>query len=80
MEMLHQNIMFIGFIVMFIGMILIIVGGMLGASETKVESAGVVLIGPFPIVWGSDSRLLIPVLVLTIVVIVIVWFMLNTVR
>lgn len=80
MEMVHQNIMFLGFIVMFIGMILIVVGGMLGASETKVESTGVILIGPFPIVWGSNSRLIIPVLVLTIILIFTAWLMLNSFR
>ncbi|MCD6414274.1 MAG: DUF131 domain-containing protein [Candidatus Diapherotrites archaeon] len=72
MGLLNQNIAVAGFILVVIGMVLMVAGSIQGA---KVESAGLVLIGPFPIVWGSDTKLLIPVLILTIAIILLVWLL-----
>jgi uncharacterized protein (TIGR00304 family) len=40
-------------------------------SETKVRGGGVVLIGPIPIVFGTDKQSLIIVLSLTIIIIIL---------
>jgi uncharacterized protein (TIGR00304 family) len=47
-------IVVIGFALIFIGIFLLIRGG----SRGRVKSGGIILIGPIPIVWGSDRGML----------------------
>jgi len=66
-------LIFVGFIFVFIGIVLIIAGMTSGTSRTKdvgVKGGGVVLIGPIPIIFGTDSESAKTVVVLAIVLVI----------
>ena len=79
-----MKIITLGFLLVFIG-ILVILAGMLSMvyqtwktggdgvekPETGVRGAGVIMIGPVPIIFGSDVTALKPVMILAIVLMVI---------
>ncbi len=54
----------------------IILASMGGAKKSKVHGAGVIMIGPFPIIFGTDKKsvkaVLALALVLTIVVLIVI--------
>jgi len=74
----------LGFLLVFIG-ILVILAGMLSMvyqtwkpggdgveqPETGVRGAGVIMIGPIPIIFGSDVTALKPIMILAVVLMVI---------
>ena len=70
-----------GFFVVILGFLLILAGILLGmyesskAKETEVRGGGVILIGPFPIGFGTDAKSLAIVLGLAIVLIVITFLL-----
>ncbi len=76
-----KDILTIGFILVFIGILLIIVGmlvhiGKSAKSEkAEVKGGGVILIGPIPIVFGTDVESVKWVILLTIVLILLVFFL-----
>ena len=49
------NIFEIGLLLVFVGFILVIFGFLLMAREGG-RGGGVILIGPFPIIWGTDKE------------------------
>jgi uncharacterized membrane protein len=53
MAMTTRLLLFLGFCIALFGVILIFVGSMTGGS---VASGGFILIGPFPIVFGSGNN------------------------
>lgn len=55
-----------GIILIFIGIILSSLGGA-DRGETKVEGGGVVLVGPVPIIFGTNARWAVIALILAIV-------------
>lgn len=55
-----------GIILIFIGIILSSLGGA-DRGETKVEGGGVVLIGPVPIIFGTNAKWAVIALILAIV-------------
>ncbi len=60
--MLTQLLIPIGMILIFIGFLIIIIDlmmhyGMRGSTESKVRGGGVVIVGPVPIVFGSDRKM-----------------------
>lgn len=61
----------IGFIMAFVAMILIAAKAATGSGKTR--GGGVLLIGPFPIVFGTDRESVKVLMVLAIVLIVIVF-------
>lgn len=79
-----MKIITLGFLLVFIG-ILVILAGMLSMvyqtwktggdgmekPETGVRGAGVIMIGPVPIIFGSDVTALKPVMILAVVLMVI---------
>ena len=80
-----MKIITLGFLLVFIG-ILVILAGMLSMvyqtwktgfgdgmekSETGVRGGGVIMIGPLPIIFGSDVTALKPIMILAIVLMVI---------
>lgn len=79
-----MKIITLGFLLVFIG-ILVILAGMLsmvyhtwktggdgmGKPEAGVRGAGVIMIGPVPIIFGSDVTALKPVMILAVVLMVI---------
>ena len=50
------NLVLVGFILVIVGFVLMIVGSLL-QTKTRVESGGVILIGPFPIIWGTNRSI-----------------------
>ena len=50
------NLFEVGLLLVFIGFILIITGFFLLSYKKGARGGGIVLIGPFPIVWGTDKE------------------------
>lgn len=48
-----------GIALVFIGFLLLIAGSLLGSGDGEVRSGGVILIGPIPIIFGNDRRLIV---------------------
>ncbi len=68
----------LGVILVFIGIAFMAIGMISQAvksKEAEVRGGGVILIGPFPIVFGSDAEAAKTVLILTILLILIVFFL-----
>ncbi|NOZ58521.1 MAG: DUF131 domain-containing protein [Euryarchaeota archaeon] len=61
----------IGMLLIFAGMLSFAVRG--GEGKAEVKGGGVVLIGPFPIVFGSDAQSVKTVLLLTLLLILVVY-------
>ncbi len=80
----------VGFILVMLGIVLIMLGFLLLVIETmhsvyeieynekKIEGGGVVLIGPIPIVFGSDKKYALIAMVLAIVI-MLLYIMLSRV-
>ena len=76
----------LGIALIFIGMLIIIIAAILisvsGAQKGKVKGGGVILIGPIPIIFGTDKKSLKTVLLLSfaltvmLVVAIIVYYLL----
>lgn len=63
-----------GFLLIFIGMLLLIVGALaagLKGKDAEVRGGGVLLIGPFPIIFGSDPQAAKTVIILAILLILV---------
>ena len=69
----------IGFILILVGVALIVLGAISGVAtrEAEVRGGGVILIGPFPIVFGSDVQSVKFILILTIVLILIAYYVFS---
>ncbi len=59
--------MIIGIAIMVIGSVVSILKG----AKGEVKTGGVILIGPLPIVWGSESKWAIIALILLVIVLII---------
>jgi len=74
-----SELVLLGVVLVFLGMFLMVAGSLLQAAkagrDAEVRGGGVVLIGPIPIVFGSDTESVKTVLVLTMVLIVAVYLM-----
>ncbi len=65
-----------GFVLLIIGVLLIALGAVLGAlkhseGEGHTEVGGVIVIGPFPIIFGSSGRAAVFAAILAVVIIVL---------
>jgi uncharacterized protein (TIGR00304 family) len=60
----------LGFALIFVGVLLIVVAAVLlsvsGAGKGKVKGGGAVIIGPVPIIFGTDEKSMKPVLLLAL--------------
>jgi len=68
-----EKLMLIGLAAIFFGFLLIMLAALLSTfseKNVKVESAGIIMIGPIPIMFGS-KRLLIPLAILAIALMVL---------
>jgi|Deesub1362A_J573_1020465.scaffolds.fasta_scaffold00005_11 uncharacterized protein (TIGR00304 family) len=74
----------IGFLLVFLGILLIFMGMLTEAikgselrskGEVKSRGAGIVMIGPFPIIFGTDAESVKIVIILTIILILLVAFL-----
>lgn len=69
-----QALIGIGILLLIIGVVLIFLGALISAlqgGEGEAEVGGVVVIGPFPIIFGSSGRAAIIAAVLAVVIIVL---------
>ncbi len=65
-----SELLIIGFVLVLAGTIILILGIVLAAAQSKkgkgnLKSAGIIVIGPVPIVFGSDKKSIKTILVLT---------------
>lgn len=70
-----------GFLIIFLGIIVIIVGTIWqsassggtadNGSKSEIKTGGVVLIGPIPIIFGSDKRMAITGVILALILMVV---------
>jgi uncharacterized protein (TIGR00304 family) len=67
-------IILVGFLVVFLAMMLASRSSRGGEGRTQVKGGGVILIGPIPIIFGSDAKWTSIAIVLTIVLIILVLF------
>lgn len=75
------DLVFIGVAIILFGFLLVFLAMMSGSRSsgdnekgTRVKGGGVILIGPIPIVFGSDAKWTSIAIVLTIILIVLVLF------
>jgi len=73
----QSQIIGLGMMLVFIGMIIIIAGSFFGAKEkANVKSAGIVFIGPFPILgWGSSKKMYYALMVLGFILFFVFYFL-----
>ncbi len=66
-----------GFVMLFLGMLLVVAGmlAQAGKQGAEVRGGGVVLIGPLPVVFGSDTQSVKMVVLLTLVLILVVYLL-----
>ncbi len=72
-----NELLLIGIIMIFIGFIVMIIGLMSSARRSggRVEGGGIILIGPIPILFASNAKIAILLIVLAIVLMVIVYLL-----
>lgn len=79
----QSQIIGIGMMLIFIGMFVIILGNFFGAKEgkTDVKSAGIIFIGPFPIIgWGSSKKMYYILMILGLVLFFFMMFFLRNLK
>ncbi len=66
-------IILVGFIISLIGLLLIVLSLIPGErEENRVEGGGVLIVGPFPIVFGSSRRAALIAAIIGVIMIIIV--------
>lgn len=73
-----NTIIIAGIIAIFIGFILVFVGTAIQASSEKnseMKTGGVILIGPIPIIFGSDKGTIITAAVIAVIIMVLAYFL-----
>ncbi len=68
MFMLGVMLVLIGFLILVVG---ILRHGGVKASETRIEGGGLLLIGPIPLIFGTNRGILIAMMIILIVLIVV---------
>ncbi|GBE55531.1 MAG TPA: DUF131 domain-containing protein [Euryarchaeota archaeon] len=74
---MKEQLITIGFLFVFIGIIMIMLGSIFSAAtgNTETRGGGIVLIGPFPIIFGSDTQSVKSLIILATILIVVVYFL-----
>ncbi len=72
-----NTIITVGILVIFIGFILIFAGTALqsSAKTSDVKTGGVILIGPIPIIFGSDKGAVVTAVLMAIILMVLAYFL-----
>jgi uncharacterized protein (TIGR00304 family) len=72
-----NSILVLGIIVLFLGMVLVFVGTILQSSSKSggVHVGGVVMIGPIPIIFGTDKSFVIIAVILVIILMILYYFL-----
>jgi len=63
----------LGLILVIVGVAIIVLGTLataFRAGKGEVKSGGVILIGPFPIIWGSDSKLALAATIIAVIILI----------
>ena len=73
-----ESLISIGIILLLIGFIFIIIGSLSSTikGKTDIKSAGILFIGPIPIGWASDKKMLYVLIGFTILALIL-WFILR---
>jgi uncharacterized protein (TIGR00304 family) len=67
-----ENLLLAGLAFIFLGFILILLGLL---KQGKIEHGGLILIGPFPIVWGSSKAVVLLILLMAIIILAfLIWY------
>lgn len=80
--MKQSQIIGLGIMIILIGMFVIIAGTFFGAKEkANVKSAGIIFIGPFPIMgWGSSKKMYYTLMILGLVLFFFVMFFMRNLK
>ncbi|NYB25889.1 MAG: TIGR00304 family protein [Methanobacteriaceae archaeon] len=72
-----STIITVGILVIFIGFILIFAGTALQTSgkTSDVKTGGVVLIGPIPIIFGSDKGTIVTAVIMAVILMILAYFL-----
>ncbi|OYT40715.1 MAG: hypothetical protein B6U89_01310 [Desulfurococcales archaeon ex4484_58] len=65
----------IGLLLVFIGIILLFIGSIKGSGEKSVSTGGVLIIGPIPIIFGSNQKIALAMLVLAVILTVLLFIL-----
>jgi uncharacterized protein (TIGR00304 family) len=74
------TLVFVGFVIVFVAVILLFLRGIKGEKgKGDVKGGGVIVIGPIPIIFGTDKESVKIILVLSIIlmILVLVWMVLQ---
>ncbi len=67
-----EHLLLTGLTLIFIGFILILLSLL---KQGKIEHGGVILIGPFPIVWGTSKTIVLLILLITVIILTfLIWY------
>ncbi|MEM3185087.1 MAG: DUF131 domain-containing protein [Conexivisphaerales archaeon] len=61
----------LGFLIVIIGMLLLFLATMIGSAKKSAQGGAVLLIGPIPIIFGSDKRWAMAMMIIALAIIVI---------
>jgi uncharacterized protein (TIGR00304 family) len=72
-----NTIVTVGILVIIIGFILIFTGTALQSSSktSDVKTGGVILIGPIPIIFGSDKGTIVTAVIMAIILMILAYFL-----
>ena len=66
----------IGITLIFLGVIILFISSIYSSNQkTNIKSAGIIFVGPFPLGWASDKKMFYLLLILTIIVMIISYFL-----
>lgn len=73
--MLEQKIVFAGITLILIGFLLVFIAGFFQATKTgsEIKSAGILMIGPIPIIFGNKKD--VPLLIFLAIILMIAWYL-----
>jgi len=75
----YNTLILIGFVVVIVGILIIFIGSALQSSsnspKTEIQTGGVIMIGPIPIIFGNDNGL-VSLAVIFAIVLMIIYFVL----
>jgi uncharacterized protein (TIGR00304 family) len=69
------TLIFVGFALVFIAVVLLFLRGVKGKGRGKVKGGGVVIVGPIPIIFGTDKESVKIILILSIILValLLIW-------
>ncbi|MFQ6088985.1 MAG: DUF131 domain-containing protein [Candidatus Methanofastidiosia archaeon] len=69
-----EKLIALGILLIFFGMLLVVLGILFSSGEGEVKGGGIVMIGPIPIIFGNDKRLVL-LMGLIAIVLMALWFL-----